>query len=137
MVLPGHVPSDSFLAEASWGSQTRIIEFSCLTNAQTTTANNQDLLDVDGICSSFYNPALQVCLCVWGSLCLVPVDCRAREKSNISGILASRCLTLSIETFGRGSSGKSPRVAGWGFDVAEEGACAACKADGESHCTAW
>ena len=131
-VPSGPTRSDSLLIKCK-KVPTRVVELSSLSNAQTTTTNDQDLLDIDRICSSLHNTTFQVCLGTWCSLCLIPADSRAREKSDVSGTLASQYLTLSIEASCRGLGSESPRRSWWS-NLAEDGAGASCKTDGESHC---
>ena len=52
-------------------ARTRVVKLSSLSNAETTTANDEDLVDVDQVAGTAYDAAVEVGLGIGGLLCLV------------------------------------------------------------------
>lgn len=53
---------------------TRVIELSSLSNAQSTTTNDEDLLHIDEVLATCDGAALQVCLGSWCDLALARIS---------------------------------------------------------------
>lgn len=81
---------------------TRIIELSSLANAQTTTANDQNLLNIDRIGSSFDDSALNVRFRAWRILGVILEASEARKKTNASGVRGSIQLLVGDQAASRG-----------------------------------
>jgi len=69
---PGRGLAWWLLAFVHLSYHTRIVELSSLTDAETTTADDQDLLHVDQVLRTSDRAAVEVCLRIRCLLCLVP-----------------------------------------------------------------
>ena len=106
----------------NFGAPTRVVELPCLANTQTAATNYKNLLDIDGICGSLDDSALQVGMGIWGCLCLIAADRSARKEADMSGRYAGHILAFSIKASVGGSGGEgSGRTCETGC-LAEEGA---------------
>lgn len=65
---PSHVPAVVYCNDLR---RTRVIKLSCLTNTETTTADNQNLLHINQVLASSYKSAFEVGFRVWRDLTLV------------------------------------------------------------------
>jgi hypothetical protein len=59
------------LSAQAGAARTRVVEFSSLADAETTTANDEDLVDVDKVAGTAYGAAVEVGLGIGRLLCLV------------------------------------------------------------------
>lgn len=136
------LPLDSSLLQSLESLTSAVIELSSLSNRQSTTANNQDLFDTDGVLcrTALQHTRLNVC----GSTGRIGSDAAGvqskrglgEESHKFAAVLTSLSCRFSNQAFrSRGAGSESSCVGNRSSPaLAEQCRGASCGAERQSHC---